>query len=248
MPLSRKNVVSSTPGPTGPTGPGMQFGWAVQTKDTLPTDAKEGDVYTTMDTGMGYVFRVGQWRSTGRYRGPTGPAGRDGATGPSGPQGETGTPGQGVTGPAGERGATGPTGAASTVPGPRGATGATGPASTVPGPTGSTGATGPGSSTSLTINSQSGVAYTLSLADAANTAVLMSSALPNVVTIPTTAGVPIPVGSRISVYQVGVGSTTIVGALGVVILSPLKKTSRQFAELTLLKVSDTYWIVSGDVA
>lgn len=110
-------AVSTTFGPTGPTGPMGPTGPTGPSGDT-------GPIGPTGDTGP-----TGPTGDTGPI-GPTGPTGDIGPTGPTGPTGDTGP--IGPTGPTGDTGPIGPTGD----------TGPTGPTGAI-GPTGPTGATGP---------------------------------------------------------------------------------------------------------
>jgi hypothetical protein len=132
---------SSTPGPTGATGPAGVNGATGPTGPTGPAGAN-GATGASGPTGAaganGATGPSGANGATGAA-GPTGAAGANGATGATGANGINGA--TGATGAAGANGATGaagPTGAA----GANGATGATGTAG-ANGATGATGSTGP---------------------------------------------------------------------------------------------------------
>jgi Collagen triple helix repeat (20 copies) len=112
----------------GPVGPPLNPMGTVPTSANLPTSGNhEGDLWTALDTGHGWVWSGTQWIDQGPFTGSPGP------TGPTGPIGPRGT--MGPSGPTGPQGATGNTGAT----GPAGSTGAQGPI----GPTGPIGPQGP---------------------------------------------------------------------------------------------------------
>lgn len=77
---------------------------------------------------------------------------------------------------------------------------------------------------SPTCNAQTGTTYTLVLGDA-NGCVTMNNAASNVATFPTNASVAIPVGSTVTVEQLGAGITTISPASGVTFQSVQNGTS-----------------------
>lgn len=71
---------------------------------------------------------------------------------------------------------------------------------------------------SATCDAQTGTTYTLALGDA-NTCVTMSNAASNTLTVPTNASVALPVGTTITVEQLGAGVTTVSPATGVTFTS-----------------------------
>jgi hypothetical protein len=193
--------------------------------------------------------------------GPTGPIGATGPTGSTGPAGATGP--VGATGPIGATGATGPTGTNGAV----GATGATGPAGTngtngavgatgptgpvgatgPQGTTGSTGSTGPQGDPTLSINSQT-VSYTLVLSDASKL-VEINSASANNLTVPLNSTVAFPVGTQVSLLQVGAGQMTVVATGGVTInATPGLKLRAQWSSATLIKRATDTWVLVGDTS
>lgn len=99
------------------------------------------------------------------------------------------------------------------------------------------------------INSQSGTTYTLVLADAYRT-VEMSNALGNTLTVPTNASVAFPIGTTISLAQMGVGQTTIAAAGGVTIRSLLGnlKVVGQYGVAVLVKRATDEWVLSGNLS
>jgi hypothetical protein len=207
-----------------------------------------GPTGATGPTGVGTTGATGPAGVTGNV-GPTGPTGVTGAgvTGATGPQGVTGDVGPtGVTG-AGVTGATGPVGAT----GPLGVTGATGPAG-VTGVTGPTGATGPVAS--LTINAQTGTNYTPVIGDAGKLVTMDNSSANNVV-IPINATVAFPIGTIISVQQIGAGQTTIqaydpatttITSTGGTSAAP--KCRVRYSGLSCIKTATDAWTVVGDIS
>ena len=105
--------------------------------------------------------------------------------------------------------------------------------------------TGVGSGTS--INSQSGD-YTAQLSDA-NNIVSMNSVSANVLTVPANASVAYPVGTTITVFQQGAGTTTLSAAGGVTILTPASLSARvQNSTLSVIKLATDTWWAAGDLA
>ncbi len=98
------------------------------------------------------------------------------------------------------------------------------------------------------VNAQSGASYTLTIADR-GVLVTMSNAAANTLTIPTDASVPFPVGTIISVIQLGDGATTIAGDTGVTVNGLPGGSGRvgsRFQAAALLKTATDNWTVSGD--
>ena len=107
-------------GPVGPTGPGIDGGYADE----------DGNLILVLDNGV-TVEPIPLPRGPEGPEGPQGPKGDQGIQGPEGPQGPKGSTGlQGEVGPKGDTGDTGPEG----PKGDKGDKGDEGPASTVPGP------------------------------------------------------------------------------------------------------------------
>lgn len=99
------------------------------------------------------------------------------------------------------------------------------------------------------INTQTGTAYTLVLADKGKI-VEMNNAGANTLTIPANASVAFPVNSRIDLSQFGAGQTTIAADAGVTIRSAggkLKLTG-QYSGATLYKRGTDEWVLVGDLA
>lgn len=100
----------------------------------------------------------------------------------------------------------------------------------------------------LGINSQTGTTYTLVLADA-HRKVLMNNAAANTLTVPTNATVAYPVGTVISVAQIGAGTTSITAAAGVTLDGVTGSTtiSAQWKGATLTKISTNGWMIEGAI-
>lgn len=102
----------------------------------------------------------------------------------------------------------------------------------------------------VSINPQTGTVYTLALSDAGKV-VRQSNAAAITTTIPTNASVAFPIGSMLSLRQVGVGQITISPSGGVTLNTPsgyAPKTGRQFAVLMLHKVGADEWDLTGDLS
>ncbi len=143
-----------------------------------------------------------------------------------------------MTGATGETGVTG-----------AGATGGTGPT----GPTGSTGSTGATGATGdpytpLTINDQSGTAYTLALSDAFNM-VRFTGTSAAILTVPTNASAAFAIGTQITFMQFGTGAVSTSPAGGVTVSStPGLKLRARYSMATLTKVATDIWVLSGDIS
>jgi len=91
--------------------------------------------------------------------------------------------------------------------------------------------------------------YTLVLTDAGSL-VEMNVASANTLTAPPNSSVAFPVGTQISVRQIGAGATTLTPGAGVTINSrgALVATAGQWAEVLLTKRATDQWILIGDLA
>jgi Major tropism determinant N-terminal domain len=105
----------------------------------------------------------------------------------------------------------------------------------------------------MSVNAQSGTAYTLSLSDD-GTVITTSNSSANTISIPTNATVPFAIGTQITVIQIGSGQTTIqavasgtttVGSVGTSAIAP--KLRVVYSSATLLKVGTDTWYVIGDI-
>ena len=98
---------------------------------------------------------------------------------------------------------------------------------------------------SVTLNTQTGTAYTTVLADANKLVTLDSTGIS--VTIPAASSVAYPTGSQIHLYQSGTGQADITGASGVSVYSSNGlKTRTQYSVATVIKVGINSWVLIGD--
>ena len=98
------------------------------------------------------------------------------------------------------------------------------------------------------VNAQAGTSYTLTVADRGSL-VTMSHASPNTLTIPANASVAFPLGTIISVLQLGAGTTTIAAASGVSLNGETAGTGSigsRYQAAALLKTDTDASTVSGD--
>jgi hypothetical protein len=109
-----------------------------------------------------------------------------------------------------------------------------------------------GGSSPPPVNPQTGTTYTLALTDApassANQGIVtMNNASANTLTIPANATVAFPVGTTVSVIQLGAGQTTIAITTDT-LLNPSSVTARaQNSTLVLQKIATTTWVLGGDM-
>ena len=102
------------------------------------------------------------------------------------------------------------------------------------------------------VNAQTGTTYTLVLTDApaasANQGIVtMNNGSANTLTIPANASVAFPIGTVISVIQLGVGQTNIAITTDT-LNNPSSVTARaRYSTLVLTKVAATVWILGGDM-
>jgi len=98
---------------------------------------------------------------------------------------------------------------------------------------------------SVSLNTQTGIAYTTVLADANKLLTLDSTGI--TVTIPAASSVAYPTGSQIHLYQSGTGQATVVGDTGVSVNSSNGlKTRTQYSVATVIKVAINSWVLIGD--
>jgi hypothetical protein len=123
----------------------------------------------------------------------------------------------------------------------------------VPGPPGAPGPAGgdgpPGIGLATPVNVISGSAHTIGVADA-NTYLQFTNASAVLVTVPTNADEPQPVGTVVILEQHGAGVLTITAAGGVVVnsRSGALMTAGQFAVIQLKQTAIDVWILMGDAA
>ena len=108
--------------------------------------------------------------------------------------------------------------------------------------------------TSFTLNAQTGTTYTTVLNDSYQVLVTMSNAAANAFKIPTNASVAHPIGTVITVLNIGAGlctisavtsGTTTVLSAGAVAASP---TLAQYRSAAVVKVNTDQWYVFGAIA
>lgn len=100
----------------------------------------------------------------------------------------------------------------------------------------------------MDINTQTGSAYTLVLADA-HRLVIRSNSSANTVTVPTNTSVAFPVGTQITVVQAGAGTTSIAAAGGVTINSAdgALDLRVRYSTCSLVKTATDTWLLIGDM-
>ena len=97
----------------------------------------------------------------------------------------------------------------------------------------------------LTINAQTGTAYTLVAADA-NNVVTMNNSSANTVNIPT--GV-LPVGCTVVIVQMGAGQTTVAPTSPDALYNARSaKTRAHYSVVVLYHLAAGVWILAGDMA
>lgn len=99
----------------------------------------------------------------------------------------------------------------------------------------------------VTINAQTGTAYTLVLTDASKL-VTLSNAAAIALTVPTNAAVAFPVGATLDVAQLGAGQVTVSGAGTTLNGTPGLKTRAQYSRIRLIKTATDTWLLSGDLS
>jgi len=98
------------------------------------------------------------------------------------------------------------------------------------------------------VNTQTGTSYTLVLGDA-NDIVEMNNASANTLTIPPNSSVAFPVGTIISVTQLGAGATTVSADTGVTlngVSTGSADLSAQYSGVSIYKRDTDAWIIQGD--
>lgn len=90
--------------------------------------------------------------------------------------------------------------------------------------------------------------YTLVLTDDGDV-VTMNVASANTLTVPLNSSVPFPIGTQITIIQIGAGQTTITPTGGVTINgTPGLKLRTQYSVATILKLGTDSWIAAGDLS
>lgn len=104
-----------------------------------------------------------------------------------------------------------------------------------------------GSTAGTTINNQGG-SYTAALGDA-NNIVAMNSVSSNSFVVPPNASVAFPIGTTITVFQQGAGTTTLTPGSGVTILTASSLLARaQYSTISVIKLGTDTWWAAGDLS
>ena len=104
------------------------------------------------------------------------------------------------------------------------------------------------------INAQTGTSYTLVLGDSYQTLITQSNASANAIKIPTNATAAIPIGSVITIMNIGAGTCTVSAVTSgtTTVLSagatPAQPTILQYRSVALIKVLSDTWYVVGSCA
>jgi hypothetical protein len=101
----------------------------------------------------------------------------------------------------------------------------------------------------LPLNAQTGTTYTLAASDAGDV-VTLTNGSPITVTVPTNASIGFPVGTQITLAQMGAGKVTVAGAAGVSVYSADSFLSlrTQYSSGTLIKLTSNTWLLIGDLS
>jgi hypothetical protein len=105
----------------------------------------------------------------------------------------------------------------------------------------------------ISTNSQT-ASYTLAIGDDGKVVEMNVGTIGNTLTIPLNSSVAFPVGTQITVLQVGTGQTSIAVASGVTLNATPQATANtaklraQWSSVTLLKRATDTWVAMGDLA
>jgi hypothetical protein len=106
----------------------------------------------------------------------------------------------------------------------------------------------PSVSLDLTLNDQTGTAYTLALTDK-NKLVTLSNAATGTVTIPLNSSVAFPTGAQVHMVQKGTGLFSVTGSSGVTVnATPGLNFRAQWSAATAIKIATDSWILLGDLS
>ena len=101
----------------------------------------------------------------------------------------------------------------------------------------------------LIVNPQTGTTYTVLAGDAQKVVTLNNSA-DITVTLASNATQALPVGTQVSLLQLGTGQVTVVGAVSpnpvTIYANPGKKTRAQYSLITLIQLQTNIWLLTGD--
>jgi hypothetical protein len=97
-----------------------------------------------------------------------------------------------------------------------------------------------------TVNPQT-ANYVAVLGDA-NNIVTMSVASANTFTIPPHSSVAFPVGTTLTVIQIGAGQVTMTAGAGVTMTNPSSATTRvRWSTVSAIQISSDNWVLAGDL-
>lgn len=99
----------------------------------------------------------------------------------------------------------------------------------------------------LTLNAQTGTAYTLVLTDSAKV-VTLSNGSAITLTVPTNASVAFAIGSQVNLVQLGAGQVTVTSSATIRSQGSKLKLNGQYAAASLLKVAADEWVLIGNTA
>lgn len=101
----------------------------------------------------------------------------------------------------------------------------------------------------LPFNAQTGTTYTVALTDAGDVVTLTNGSAITV-TVPLNSSVAFPIGTQITLAQMGAGKVTVAGAVGVTVYSADSFLSlrTQYSSGTLIKTATNTWLLIGDLA
>ena len=106
----------------------------------------------------------------------------------------------------------------------------------------------PAANLDLTLNDQTGTAYTLALTDK-NKLVTLDNAATGAVTIPANGSVAFPTGAQVHMVQKGTGPFSVTGASGVTVnATPGLNFRAQWSTATAIKIATDTWILLGDLS
>lgn len=101
----------------------------------------------------------------------------------------------------------------------------------------------------LPFNAQTNTTYTLALTDAGDVVTLTNGSAITV-TVPLNSSVAFPIGTQVTLAQMGAGQVTVAGAVGVTVYSAdsFLKLRTQYSSGTLIKTATNTWLLIGDIA
>jgi hypothetical protein len=102
------------------------------------------------------------------------------------------------------------------------------------------------SATATTVNPQT-ASYIAASGDA-NNVVTMSVAGANTFTVPPNTSVAFPVGTTLTVIQLGTGQVTLTAGIGVTFYTASSATTRaQYSTVSMIQILADTWILAGDL-